>query len=148
MCDFSSWTRGWTCTPFIGRQSLNHWTTREVPGWSLYAKVKMKIYGLPASPLGNSESLAFRIIHQPPRGFLKIPIGRWLPSWGNQQSERAELRDRWLCSVSKHMFDLLMSPALLGASQIQQWRNLKGSLPCGAERETSNGYAMLSYCGG
>ena len=31
MWDLSSPTRDWTATPFIGRQSLNHWTTREVP---------------------------------------------------------------------------------------------------------------------
>ena len=29
--DPSSPTRDWNCTPFIGRQSLNHWTAREVP---------------------------------------------------------------------------------------------------------------------
>ena len=29
--DLSSPTRDWTCTPCIGRQRLNHWTTREVP---------------------------------------------------------------------------------------------------------------------
>ena len=29
--DLSSLTRGGTCTPCIGRRSLNHWTTREVP---------------------------------------------------------------------------------------------------------------------
>ena len=27
---WSSWTRNRTCIPFIGRQTLNHWTTREV----------------------------------------------------------------------------------------------------------------------
>ena len=31
MWDLSSPTRNWTCTPCTGRQSLNHWTTREVP---------------------------------------------------------------------------------------------------------------------
>ena len=31
MWDLSFPTRDWTATPFIGRQSLNHWTTREVP---------------------------------------------------------------------------------------------------------------------
>ena len=31
MWDLSSLTRDQTCTPFIGRQSLNHWTAREVP---------------------------------------------------------------------------------------------------------------------
>ena len=30
MWDFSSLTRDWTRTPCIGRQILNHWTTREV----------------------------------------------------------------------------------------------------------------------
>ena len=32
LCEiFSSLTRDWTCTPRTGRQSLNHWTCREVP---------------------------------------------------------------------------------------------------------------------
>ena len=31
MWDLSSQTRDWTLTPYTGRQSLNHWTTREVP---------------------------------------------------------------------------------------------------------------------
>ena len=31
MWDLSSQTRGRTCTPCLGRQCLNHWTTREVP---------------------------------------------------------------------------------------------------------------------
>ena len=29
--DLSSPTRNWTCTSCIGRQNLNHWTTREAP---------------------------------------------------------------------------------------------------------------------
>ena len=31
MWELSSLTRDWTRTPCVGRQSLNHWTTREVP---------------------------------------------------------------------------------------------------------------------
>ena len=31
MWDLSSLTRDWTCTPCIGMQSPNHWTTREAP---------------------------------------------------------------------------------------------------------------------
>ena len=31
MWDLSSPSRGRTLTPCIGRRSLNHWTTREVP---------------------------------------------------------------------------------------------------------------------
>ena len=31
MWDLSSLTRDQTCTPCTGRQSLNHWTTREAP---------------------------------------------------------------------------------------------------------------------
>ena len=34
--DTSSPTRDWTCTPCIGKQSLNHWTSREVPKWWLF----------------------------------------------------------------------------------------------------------------
>lgn len=29
--DFSSWTRDWTCTSAVEVQTLNHWTTTEVP---------------------------------------------------------------------------------------------------------------------
>ena len=37
MWDLSSQTRGWTCTPCIGKWSLNHWTTREVQyRWPFY----------------------------------------------------------------------------------------------------------------
>ena len=36
MWDLSSPTRDWTHTPCIGRQSLNHWTAREVPVWVFY----------------------------------------------------------------------------------------------------------------
>ena len=31
MWDLSSWTRDRTCVPCIGRQTPNHWTTRETP---------------------------------------------------------------------------------------------------------------------
>ena len=29
--DLSSWTEDGGCVPCVGRQILNHWTTREVP---------------------------------------------------------------------------------------------------------------------
>ena len=35
MWDLSSPTRDWTCTPCIGRRSLNHWTARDVPKYYL-----------------------------------------------------------------------------------------------------------------
>ena len=38
MWDLSSLMRVRTCTPCIGRQSLNHWTTREVPPHSLLVR--------------------------------------------------------------------------------------------------------------
>ena len=37
MWDFSSLTKDWTCTPYIGRQSLNHLTARKVP------RIKIKL---------------------------------------------------------------------------------------------------------
>ena len=36
MWDLSSLTRDQTCTPCIGRRSLNHWTAREVPAFKKY----------------------------------------------------------------------------------------------------------------
>ena len=33
-----SWTRDRTLVPCLGRQILNHWTTREVPVWSYFFK--------------------------------------------------------------------------------------------------------------
>ena len=39
MLDLISSTRNQTRTPYIGRQSLNHWTTREVPLISLFSLI-------------------------------------------------------------------------------------------------------------
>ena len=39
MLDLISPTRNQTRTPYIGRQSLNHWTTREVPLISLFSLI-------------------------------------------------------------------------------------------------------------
>ena len=39
MWDFNSLTRDQTCTPCVGKRSLNHWTTRDVPAsieWMLF----------------------------------------------------------------------------------------------------------------
>ena len=38
--DLSSPTRDQTCTPFVGGQSFNYWTVREVRGWALIIKKK------------------------------------------------------------------------------------------------------------
>ena len=35
----SSWTWGWTPVPYLGRQTLNHWTTREVPHLLIFPSV-------------------------------------------------------------------------------------------------------------
>ena len=40
MWDPKSLTREWTCTPCIGKRSLNHWTTREVPQTSFQKREK------------------------------------------------------------------------------------------------------------
>ena len=44
MWDLSFPTRYWTCTPCIGRQSLNYWTTREV---SMVMNLKQSQSGCP-----------------------------------------------------------------------------------------------------
>ena len=43
MWDLSSTTRDWTCTPCIGRQSLNHWTAREVLAWNIELDLYMTL---------------------------------------------------------------------------------------------------------
>ena len=45
MWDLSSLTRDQTCTPCIGRWSLNHWTTREVPRGCVLQKLFLKQRG-------------------------------------------------------------------------------------------------------
>ena len=42
MWNLSSLTRDQTCTPRIGRQSLNHWTAREVPQ-IIFLKININI---------------------------------------------------------------------------------------------------------
>ena len=80
--DLSSSTRDWTCTPCIGRQSLNHRTTREVP-WPIfwvrkkvcslpwegeYPQIREKA-GLPFSPVRliftMETSMTFKGLHSP-----------------------------------------------------------------------------------
>ena len=60
MWDLSSPTRNLICTPCIGRQSFNHWTTREVPnmhfGIFLPAPRRLSSQKLSSRP----ESLNFR----------------------------------------------------------------------------------------
>ena len=41
--DLSSPTRDQTCIPCIGRQILNHWTTREVPSMRTFKKLSSNI---------------------------------------------------------------------------------------------------------
>ena len=48
MWHLSSLTRDQTDTPCIGRQSLNHWTTREVPTVLLPSLVAQLVKNLPA----------------------------------------------------------------------------------------------------
>ena len=44
MWDLSSPTRDRTCTPCIGRWSLNHWTTREVPGVHVFFQISVFVF--------------------------------------------------------------------------------------------------------
>ena len=43
--DLSSLTRDQTCTPCIGRESLNHWTAREVPQIAIFKKTRKWTFG-------------------------------------------------------------------------------------------------------
>ena len=52
----SSWTRDWTYVPCIGRQILNHWTTREVLGTSLFIATSLEMGNI-SDVLGLLSSL-------------------------------------------------------------------------------------------
>ena len=64
MWDLSSPTRDQICTPYIGRQSLNHWTTREVPVRSIILNLSSslsddgEVITHPFSPFPNALHLA------------------------------------------------------------------------------------------
>ena len=53
--DLNSPTRDWTCTPSIGRWSLNHWITREVP--ENYILRENKIYKSSKRPQSKKSSV-------------------------------------------------------------------------------------------
>ena len=64
-------TRDQTCVPCIGRQSLNHWTTREVPG-------KRELWmSCPKTPL---SWFSHRILWQPESTPLPFDIHCWMGS--------------------------------------------------------------------
>ena len=71
--DLSSPTKDWTCTPCIGKWSLNHWTTREVPKiwFFIHPPTHPTVSGMIGSVLCMQWiwaslccQVAYRILHQ------------------------------------------------------------------------------------
>ena len=67
----SSWTRGNTCIPCIGRQILNHWITTEVPKGFWYARITWSLglvsiftFFLNSDPISHSLCLLFCFFSQ------------------------------------------------------------------------------------
>ena len=63
--DLSSWTRAQTRVPYIGRQTLNHWTTGKVDLTSRFQVRKPRFRGLYTPVLFPPESIS---------GFLSLPL--------------------------------------------------------------------------
>ena len=54
----NSLVRDWTCTPYFGRRSLNHWTTKEVPSQKILMSVCMSLF-----PLTDNQDLLRQPAH-------------------------------------------------------------------------------------
>ena len=82
----SSWTRDRTSVPCIGRQILNHWTTREVPLWFLYilwleemtAQVLTLKRRVPGSSLSRGHLPPPRVTSGAPLSLSPPSGGLWL----------------------------------------------------------------------
>ena len=72
MWDLSSLTRDQTFIPCVGRWSLNHWTTREVPMYTIYVQKKP---GFILEIWGNIENLDVKIDTK------NVPRGNCLVIW-------------------------------------------------------------------
>ena len=62
MWDLSSLTRDWTCTPCVGRQSLNHWTTSEVSVYLMNIRlgyISSTASQEPLRPEGSTDSAGY-----------------------------------------------------------------------------------------
>ena len=71
--DLSSPTRDWTCTPCLGRWSFNHWTTREVP----YFSIKMVSIKMWMNRMFISSSICSFI--ECVLSLLLLPLPTWVP---------------------------------------------------------------------
>ena len=81
MWDLSSPARDQTCTPYIGKQILNHWTTREVPFLFLFFIIFIQMVGtVSASDLDQARDdvLPHMLGSNPPTD--PEPGPRWPPS--------------------------------------------------------------------
>ena len=89
MWDLSSPARNSTCNPFIGRQRLNHWITKEVP----HIYFGLKLAWVPSTlfnPLGP-------ILWKPPPQRTQCSARVWLrkPWWWSKQDEIKKHVTRW-----------------------------------------------------
>ena len=70
MWGLCSLTRDWTCIPCVGRQSLNHWITREVPS-CLFSSLKFPPSPFRLTVCWEAHSVGFPTVW----GLLTVPWG-------------------------------------------------------------------------
>ena len=104
MCDLSSWTRDQTCAPCVGKRSLNHRTTREVPsflnlailgGASSWAHTQSE--SISSQLYQMSGGFATRICCHQQEGHLQGPPGLFPHShkWGSEMLLTALTSGGW-----------------------------------------------------
>ena len=90
----SSLTRDWTCTPCIGRQSFNHWTTREAPTQCLRSQVCRDWSRLPKVTQLHVLGLGLH-----PRWKGREGSGSWVESLVSGPIAEGQLLRRGKCSM-------------------------------------------------
>ena len=88
MWDLSSPTRDQICTPFIGRQSLSHWTTREVPVRSIILNLSSSFWwwwSYHSSFLPTSKCSSLGIISLKKKSLFHwsffFSVNKWFRNW-------------------------------------------------------------------
>ena len=89
MWDLSSPTRDWTHTPCIGRQTLNHWTAREVRSLGSWGQVTLDY-------LGRALNLMTSALHKKRRTDIEMKaMRRWRQGSEWSVSSQKKKRDAW-----------------------------------------------------
>ena len=148
----SSCTRDQICAPYIGRQILNHWTTREVLHWSFWFCLPLSYANFPQTTLSvlavslmipkSQDSWVFAkvLILQCASQFRRSPLPYFMfsPPWSSVLRLHPHINCRalpstWylgLAAPSRHSpFPFLADPALPWPNSVGTWPYLFACWP-------------------